>query len=73
MKHPYLHLHPHEMYAFYSSEKLVFTRTLRNPTTTNKMGEAEEAALLQASDQYTRIFSFQSAPLTYANTQITGE
>lgn len=72
MKHPHFHPHPHKVYAFYSSEKMVFSRTLHNPTRTNKMGEAE-AALPQASDQYARIFPFQSASLTCANTQIKEE
>lgn len=47
--------------CIYSSEKMVFSRTLHKPTTTNKMGEAEKQIYHRLRINV-RIFSSQPAP-----------
>lgn len=63
MKHP--HSHPdknHKMYAFYSSEKMVFSRTPHKPITTNKMGEAEKQLHHSLQSNVPESFPFNLLP-----------
>lgn len=63
MKHPHSHPHKnHKMYAFYSSEKMVFSRTPHKPITTNKMGEAEKQLHHSLQSNVPESFPFNLLP-----------
>ena len=49
--------------AFYSSEKMVFSRTLHKPTTTNKMGEAEKQLYHRLQSNMPESLPFSLHPL----------
>lgn len=63
MKHLHFHPHPHKICAFYSSEKMVFSRTLHNPTRTNKMGEAKRQLYHRLQINMPESFPFNPLPL----------